>query len=150
MKIIIREYRVKDYHRIEQIHDLARLQELKIGKAEHYFQPLAKAIYRADLFNSKIFVTCHKRRIIGFVAIKPHLLDYIYIDPAFQGRGVGKKLLSYSLKGMKRPVSLEVFSENIVAQKLYRSCGFKTEKVTYQQWDEQDPQKYSGETMVLN
>ena len=50
---------------------------------------------------------------------------------------------------MKRPVSLEVFSENIVAQKLYRSCGFKTEKVTYQQWDEQDRLKYSGETRVL-
>ena len=45
MKIIIRGYQAEDYHQIERIHDLARLQELKIGKAEKYFKPLEKAIF---------------------------------------------------------------------------------------------------------
>lgn len=149
MKIIIREYQAEDYYQIERIHDLARLQELKIGKAEKYFKPLEKAIYKEDLFNSKIYVACNKQKIIGFIAVKPNILDYIYVDPAYQGQGVGKNLISYVLRIMKRPITLEVFQENKVAKKLYSHFGFKTKKIIYQQWDGNDPQKYSDETMAL-
>ena len=110
---------------------------------------IEKAIYKEDLFNSKIYVACDKQKIIGFIAVKLNILDYIYVDPAYQGQGVGKNLISYVLRMMKRPITLEVFQENKVAKKLYSHFGFKTKKIIYQQWDGNDPQKYSDETMVL-
>ena len=51
------------------------------------------------------------------------------VDPAFQGRGYGKKLMQDAISAAKHrgavTVFLEVSEDNHLAQILYRNCGFE-------------------------
>ena len=147
--IKIRNYNSNDYQQVCRVHDLARRQEMIIGGAEKYFEPLESAMYREDFFSCEILVAVISDKIVGFIATHPHELDYIYVDPAYQRKGIGKALANAALSHLLRPVTLDVFVENENAKCLYRSLGFKTVSVEYSQWYLDDPKKYSGEKMIL-
>lgn len=50
----------------------------------------------------------------------------IAVSPAYQGKGLGRKLLSQALEAMGPvPVLLEVRADNISARALYQSSGFR-------------------------
>lgn len=147
--INIREYQEKDYEELCRIHDLSRKEELKIVGAEKYFTSLKIAPYKDDLFSCKIYVADDDNKVLGFVAVHPQEFDYIYVDPDYQNKGIGFSLAKVALKHMKRPVSLDVFTENIKAKKLYQKLGFKSQSVIFEQWGLNDPKKYSDEKMIL-
>lgn len=149
-KFNIREYQPNDYAEVCRIHDVSRKEELTIGGAEKYFIPLETAPYKDDFFSCKIYVAYDADSILGFVAVHPQELDYIYVDPIHQNKGIGYALATTALRYMSRSVSLDVFAENTKAKKLYKKLGFKCQEVRYQQWDLNDPKKYSGEKMILN
>ncbi|BBY07341.1 ribosomal protein S18-alanine N-acetyltransferase [Mycobacterium noviomagense] len=48
----------------------------------------------------------------------------IGVDPAYQGRGIGRRLLNELLRFADGPVYLEVRTDNEAAIALYRSVGF--------------------------
>ncbi|WP_367270325.1 GNAT family N-acetyltransferase [uncultured Lactobacillus sp.] len=132
------------------MHDLARKQELEIGGAQKYFKPLEKAIYKDDFWSCTIWVAKVIEQTVGFVAVHPHELTYIYVHPDFQGNGIGFALAKKALLNLERPVTLDVFVENEKAKSLYRKLGFVSQEVKWQQWDLMDPKKYSDEKMILN
>lgn len=150
IKFNIREYNEKDYKEICRIHDLSRKEELTIGNAEKYFTPLKSAPYKNDLFSCKIYVANCGDKILGFIAVHPQELDYIYVDPNYQRNGIEFALAKTALKQMHRPISLDVFAENTKAKKLYKKLGFRSQSVNYEQWALNDPKKYSDEKMILN
>lgn len=148
-EINIRKYENTDYADLCLVHDLARKQELVIGGAERYFTPLDKAPYREDLFSCKIWVAEKAGKVVGFVAVHLHELDYIYVLPDEQGQGLGLTLARVAMTEMTEPIKLEVFAENKRAKQLYSKLGFVSQRVTYDQWDPDDPKKYSCEVMIL-
>ena len=51
-------------------------------------------------------------------------IEFIYVDPNAQGRGIATKLMEKTLDELKRPVSLEVFTNNNRAKALYKKVWF--------------------------
>jgi putative acetyltransferase len=69
-------------------------------------------------------------RVVGFAGVSPGWLDHLYVDPEFQGRGLGSMLLDH-VKGLEpRVVSLWVFQKNAGARRFYERHDFRLEKLT--------------------
>lgn len=60
----------------------------------------------------------------GYLGAAGGLLDDLFIDPAFQRRGIGRALVEAQLARGIRPVTLEVYEENAPARALYDAFGF--------------------------
>lgn len=74
--------------------------------------------------------------IAGSVATYGNEIDNLFVDPAFQRKGYGKKLLLFAVSSLqkknKEPILLHVADWNVHAIDLYLKNGFKcikTEKV---------------------
>ena len=81
--------------------------------------------------------------VAGYIAIRPpteleasrHVqhVNGLAVDPALQGRGVGRALLEAAAaeagrRGARR-LTLRVLAPNVAARRLYESCGFVVEGV---------------------
>lgn len=150
MQIKIRHFQSLDYEDLCRVHDAARLQEMKLGKVEKYFTPFKEAPYWHNFFDSKIRIAEAEGKFAGFIAYKPHKLAYLYVDPKFQRHGIGDSLLTSALPNIKRPIRLEVFSDNLAAKSLYAKHGFKIIKTVKEPWWS-DPKSnlVSSDTMEL-
>lgn len=60
---------------------------------------------------------------IGFYSLMGSILAAIFVMPEFQGKGIGKKLLSHAIK-QKPNLTLSVYKENIASYQFYCSQGF--------------------------
>jgi ribosomal protein S18 acetylase RimI-like enzyme len=82
-------------------------------------------------------------KVAGYIAIRPpteleassHVqhVNGLAVDPALQGRGVGRTLLEAAAteagrRGARR-LTLRVLEPNVAARHLYESCGFLVEGV---------------------
>jgi len=80
-----------------------------------------------------VFVAEDKGKIVGFINLnetnKPNIYDLtaIYLLPAYQGKGIGTKLIKHSIQEVEvfEELSLEVEKSNINAVNFYKKLGFK-------------------------
>ncbi|HEY7051926.1 MAG TPA: ribosomal protein S18-alanine N-acetyltransferase [Mycobacterium sp.] len=61
---------------------------------------------------------------LGLLPPYEYEIHTIGVDPAFQGQGIGRRLLDEVLTHADGPVFLEVRTDNAAAIALYRSVGF--------------------------
>jgi putative acetyltransferase len=78
--------------------------------------------------------------IRAFLCRKNSFIEALFVDPAFQQRGLGKRLLDH-LKARSTVVHLTVFAENPRAIKFYQREEFWAVKVS--------EHRETGETIVL-
>ena len=85
---------------------------------------------------SDIYLLIMGRNIVGSVAMYENEIDDLIVNPAYQRKGYGKKLLLFAISTLqkrgKEPVTLHVADWNSKAIDLYLKNGFKfvkTEKV---------------------
>lgn len=80
----------------------------------------------------KIFILKENDELIGSVAIVDDEIDDLIVNPKYQGKGYGKKLLFYAINKMQvlkvEKITLHVAKWNEKALKLYESIGFKCVK----------------------
>lgn len=101
-----------------------------------YPRPWSLSLYQAELAmaeHRRIYLVARVgRRVVGhagltFAADQGHVTT-VAVDPAWQGRGVGARLLLVLLRGAlaggARSFTLEVRASNDTAQRLYRRFGF--------------------------
>ena len=102
--------------------------EISAHKSPWTFDGIAKS------FNGNIVIGCFlDKRLVGFAVMQTVLdeseLLTIGIMPEFQGRGLGKSLLSAALSEVKKRGAkkcfLEVRVSNLPALSLYEKTGFK-------------------------
>jgi ribosomal protein S18 acetylase RimI-like enzyme len=62
--------------------------------------------------------------VVGFSAVRDDWLDHLYVDPSWQGRGIGSELLARAQAARPVGLTLWVFEENTGAQALYARAGF--------------------------
>jgi ribosomal protein S18 acetylase RimI-like enzyme len=63
--------------------------------------------------------------ITGFIALKDHHIDQLYVDPSQQRAGVGSALLGKALNAVPGRITLDVFEENFAARAFYEKHGFE-------------------------
>lgn len=127
--VVIRPYDSSDWEAICRIHDRARPQEVAGVMPPGSSAPLEQAAIDEDLFDSDIFVAClHSEDgpVAGFAAIEAALLTWLYVDPAWQGRGIGRALMAHVLPLMGPDGWVMVLDSNARAVDFYTSCGFRT------------------------
>ncbi|MDZ4992604.1 GNAT family N-acetyltransferase [Clostridium perfringens] len=77
----------------------------------------------------KIFVLKENDELIGSVAMIDGEIDDLIVNPKYQGKGYGKKLLLYAINKIQNlkaeKITLHVAKWNEKALKLYENNGFK-------------------------
>lgn len=86
------------------------------------FAALRPAIRDAYLPSMQVQLAELDGRPIAFVGAHDAHVELLYVDPPFQGRGLGRQLLA--LVGEHGASSVEVYADNPVGVAFYRSQGF--------------------------
>lgn len=117
----VRKVTARDIDRIREI-DSHAFSEHDQYTASHYEQIVASDDY--DL----VAVTGLNGAVVGWASVDlgcaPIRIRSLSIDPAFQKRGFGRKILDAILEKHRGEIDLLVERENAAAIRLYRSRGF--------------------------
>ncbi|MGL4861331.1 MAG: GNAT family N-acetyltransferase [Enterobacteriaceae bacterium] len=76
---------------------------------------------------TETIVALSQQRIIGFISLRDHCIEALFIDPSFQGKGAGSQLLAYAQK-TRDSLQLKVYEKNQQAFCFYLNKGFVVQK----------------------
>ena len=128
MTVTIRPYQTADWARLCEIHDAARLDELGQTVGKDAFLTLEQTAENEGLFENQLFVADVDQKIRGFVAYSEEELAWLYVDPPFYRKGVGRALLQHAVAQAGPDMMIEVLEGNAPALGLYLSEGFAVTK----------------------
>ncbi len=112
--------------------DLDRLTELWLSASleahnfisSDFWQQNSEKMRHKYLPASENWVYCENDRILGFFSLFNDNLAALFVDPAAQSRGIGRKLLDHA-KVLRPNLSLNVYEQNIRAVSFYSRNGFR-------------------------
>lgn len=125
---LIRRYHDDDWPRLCEIHDAARLDELRHSVGLGAFLTLAQTAQGEGLFDGELWVAQVDARVQGFVAWNDGELTWLYVDPAAGRRGIGRALLRHALAAHAGHLDTEVLEGNVPALVLYLGEGFRVRR----------------------
>ena len=73
----------------------------------------------------EVVVAEEEGRPIAFLALSPGEVQYLYVDPPFQGAGVGSRLLGFAIERNPAGLSLSTHQKNHRARRFYAKHGFR-------------------------
>ena len=123
--IIIRSYKSADWPRLCDIHDAARLDELRLTVGTEAFLMLEQTAENEGLFDDKLAVAEVNGAVQGFVAYSDTELTWLYVHPQFYQKGIGRALVRHAITDSTSALELEVLENNTPALKLYLAEGFE-------------------------
>jgi len=123
--ISYRNYQEKDWSSICRIHDRSRSDGLRGSCDPHAFIPIEQDPEVEDLKRSRKFVAHDGNEVVGFSSVDETYVPFLYIDPDYYGRGIGRKLLRMAVKAIGDGAWTIVLHNNKPAISLYESEGFK-------------------------
>lgn len=126
--IEIRPYTDADWSRLCEIHDAARLDELGLSVGIEAFLSLEDTHLSEGLFDDRLSVAVIDDVVCGFVAFNQEELTWLYVEPSFYRRGVGKALVRHAVSSAPSEMKIELLDGNDPALKLYESQGFVVSK----------------------
>ena len=125
-RITMRAYRDADWPAVCVVHDRARPDELRGSCDPRAFVPLADEQDDATSFQrSRKVVACVGEHLVGFVGVDGTYLAWLYVDPAYYGRGIGRQLLRLGIRLIGPQAWTVVLAGNTRARRLYESEGFQ-------------------------
>lgn len=124
----IRPYESADWSRLCEIHDAARLDELRLTVGTSAFLTLEQTAENEGLFDDKLFVADVDGIVQGFIAYSDEELTWLYVHPKFYQKGVGRALVRHAVADSAADMELELLEGNAPALKLYLSEGFRVIK----------------------
>ena len=120
----IRPYKPADWRRLCEIHDPARMDELRAFGQPEAFIPLEQAAGSEGLFESDLHVAEIDGVVEGFVGLKSDEVTWLYVSPARYRQGIGRALLRHAIAAAGPETRIEVLEGNDTALRLYLSEGF--------------------------
>ncbi len=124
----IRPYKSTDWSRLCEIHDASRLDELRLTVGTNAFLTLEQTAESEGLFEDKLIVAEVDGVVQGFVAYSDEELTWLYVDPQFYKKGIGRALVRHAIADSATAIELELLEGNAPALTLYLSEGFKVIK----------------------
>ena len=98
-----------------------------------YWQAHVATMREVYIPASETYVIADDSKVLGFCSLLDNQLAALFVDPDYQGQGLGKRLLGYA-KSIRDELTLAVYTENTSSLAFYLAQGFK---VTREQVDEQ-------------
>ncbi len=120
----IRPYRDGDWPQLCAIHDRARRDELTTAGYSVAFLTLEQTAHKEGLFDDALDVVEVGSVVRGFVAWSKQELTWLYIDPHYYRRGIGRLLVRHVIDSTDSTLSVEALEGNLPAIALYLSEGF--------------------------
>lgn len=130
-KIIFRRFRMKD---VTRLHNLTRKVILKSLATCYSREVLEFLLRRNDRKNilrkskNRIYFVAeepHAKKIVGAIAFRSGDITFWGVDPAWQKRGVGKKLFQKVLSyARKKSITMLTAAASPIAVPAYIHCGF--------------------------
>jgi GNAT superfamily N-acetyltransferase len=127
MDFEIRDYRSDDWQAVCRVHDRSRPDELRGSFDARAFIPLAEDPEGEEIADCDMFVAQHGDAVVGFAGIDEPFFAWLYVDPAFYGRGIGRALLRHCLELLGEDAWTLACGNNDRAINLYLSEGFTVE-----------------------
>ena len=122
--INIRPYQSNDWPRLCEIHDAARLDELRLTVGKEAFLTLEQTAENEGLFDGKIAVAEIDNLAQGFVAYNDEELTWLYVHPESYRKGVARRLVQHAVVNSTTAMKIELLEGNTPALQLYLSEGF--------------------------
>jgi len=72
---------------------------------------------------AETYIAEHVGQPIGFVALMGNVVGGLFLLPQYHGQGIGKALMDKAVKA-QGALQLEVFTDNPIGRRFYRSYGF--------------------------
>jgi putative acetyltransferase len=91
---------------------------------EGFFDAERRRIAEQWLPTAETLVFVIDGRVVGFVSMLGSEVGGIFVDPAHQGRGVGRSLMD-SVTARRPYVVLDVFRANAIGRRFYDAYGFR-------------------------
>lgn len=111
--------------------DRPQLEELFLKVRQETFlwtdtSAFALSDFEYDTEGERILVAVCDEEIVGFISVwmEDPFIHHLYVAPAFQGKGVGKALLSAIFKETIAPLQLKCLLRNDKAIAFYKRNGF--------------------------
>lgn len=120
----IRPYQLSDWPRLCEIHDRARIDELRLSADVAAFRSLPRTAHTEGLFRDRLDVGELDGVVQGFVAYRRNSLNWLYVHPDCYRRGLGRALLRHAIAFSGPVFSTQALLGNEPALELYRSEGF--------------------------
>jgi ribosomal protein S18 acetylase RimI-like enzyme len=76
------------------------------------------------IVREEVLVADVDNRIVGFIALEENHVNHLYIAPAYQGRGIGGRLLALVKELRPGGLKLRTFQRNAAARRFYEARGF--------------------------
>ncbi|MBQ8042691.1 MAG: GNAT family N-acetyltransferase [Clostridia bacterium] len=140
--------------------EISKLKRLFPSDEKTWFKYKSKRLLQLENKETDIFVIEYKDMFIGELSVNytsytlisetiPNIRVYLEafrIDEKYRGRGLGKRLISYTISELEKSgytqFTIGVEEDNKIAKHIYFKFGF-TEAIDYGQGDEFDPCKYT-------
>jgi ribosomal protein S18 acetylase RimI-like enzyme len=124
MTVHVRAYAPDNWDALVEIHDAARLDELRSSVGIEAFKDLESTYESEELFAGDVWVAELDGQVAGFLALSDDEVTWTYVHPRFYRRGVGTALLRHVTDGSTRRLELTVLDGNDAARRLYERAGF--------------------------
>jgi GNAT superfamily N-acetyltransferase len=127
---MVRLYKQNDWESVCDIHDRARIDELKNSVGLDAFLTLEQTYQNEGLFDGEVWVYEFENKVIGFMSLNDNELTWLYVSPEHYKKGIGKALLQKAIEIVKDSIFTEVLCGNDVAMSFYLSQGFEVVQKT--------------------
>ncbi|RFA29303.1 N-acetyltransferase [Alkalilimnicola ehrlichii] len=120
---MIRSFQADD---IEQIIDiwLAASIEAHDFIAPSFWRSQADDMRNIYVPNAETYVYADRDTIRGFFCLREDSLAALFVAPAYQGQGIGRRLMEEALQ-RRRDLTLTVYKQNRKSIRFYQGCGFE-------------------------
>lgn len=121
---MIRKMQADDLPQVAAIWLAANLQAHSFIPAAYWQDNLAAVRQMLPLAEVYVYAQTADEPL-GFVGLNGNYIEGIFVAPAAQSQGIGKKLLDYA-KGLHSRLNLRVYQQNRRARLFYQREGFQT------------------------
>ena len=76
---------------------------------------------------AETWVYVSRARVVGFISLIGNEVGAIFVDPASQGKGIGRALMDHA-SATRKTLEVEVFKANPIGRRFYNRYGFTFER----------------------